>query len=131
MLAEKISTLVVFMLGAEAGAEPRGPSLGSRWFRFFFFAFHEYHQSFNFFCQHFREYHQKLKNNQWIPGPKNKKIWQVSHEIQHWWFWTSFFWQSAKKLILILCRSNSYWCFCACCVMMHIIPRKSCGIGAF
>ena len=27
----------------------------------FFFAFHEYHQSFNFFCHHFREYHPKLK----------------------------------------------------------------------
>ena len=27
----------------------------------FFFAFHEYHQSFNFFCHHFREYHPKFK----------------------------------------------------------------------
>ena len=48
---------LVFMRSAEV----RRPSLGTRWFQFFFFAFHEYHQSFQFFCQRFREYHQKFK----------------------------------------------------------------------
>ena len=57
--------------GAEAGAEREARSGGrsgapraqprQQVVSIFFFAFHEYHQSFNFFCQHFREYHQKLK----------------------------------------------------------------------
>ena len=29
-------------------------------------------------------------NNQWNPGHKNKKIWMIYHEIQHWWY----FWQN-------------------------------------
>ena len=70
MVAEKIETLVVFIEG-EKKLKPPGahgrrdeiPPEGSAWapggFNFFFFAFHEYHQSFNFFCQHFREYHLK------------------------------------------------------------------------
>ena len=39
-------------------------------------------------------------------------------------FWT-------KKVVHILCGINSNWCLCTCCVMMHIITRKPCGIGGF
>ena len=45
---------------------------------------------FQFFCHQFRETTQNSNNNPWIPGHKNKKIWAVYHEIQHWWFWTKF-----------------------------------------
>ena len=46
--------------GGRSGA-PRAQPRHQVFSIYFIFAFHEYHRSFNFFCQHFREYHQKLK----------------------------------------------------------------------
>ena len=77
--------------GAEAGAEPLGPSLGSRWFHFFF-CISWIPPKLQFFLPTFSWIPPTIKkNNQWNPGHKNKKIWMVYHEIQHWWFWTKFY----------------------------------------
>ena len=102
MVADKYETLVVFMEGkkktkitwcswlgprasAPASAPPLGPSLGTRWFHFFFFCISWIPPKFQFFLPAFSWIPPKIKKyNQWIPGPKNKKIWVVSHEIQHW-----------------------------------------------
>ena len=73
-----------------AETEARGPSLGTRWFQFILFLPSMKPPKFQFFCPHFRETTQNSNNNQWNPGHKNKKIWVVYHEIQHWWFWTKF-----------------------------------------
>ena len=51
----------------------------------FFFCISWIPPKFQFFLPAFSWIPPKIKKyNQWIPGPKNKKIWVVSHEIQHW-----------------------------------------------
>ena len=70
MVTEKIETLVVFMEGkkkmkppgaqavpfsASGGFRRGGRGPGTRWFQFFLFGFHEYHQCSIFFYDHFRE----------------------------------------------------------------------------
>ena len=78
-------------LRPSASAPALEPSLGTRWFQFILFL-----PSMNttkvsiFSVTIFVNTTQNSNNNPWIPGHKNKKIWAVYHEIQHWWFWTKF-----------------------------------------
>ena len=53
----------------------------------FFFCISWIPPKFQFFLPSFSWISTKIiKKNQWNPGHKNKKIWVVYHEIQHWWY---------------------------------------------
>ena len=63
-----------------------GPAWAPGGFNFFFLHFMNTTKVSNFSANVFVNTTKNLKNNQWIPGHKNKKIWVVYHEIQHWWY---------------------------------------------
>ena len=80
---------------------------------------------FQIFCQHFGEttkiqkiIHEykftKIKKYEWFPMKSN--IGDILDK---------------KKWFIFCAGLKSNWCLCTCCVMMHIITRKPCGIGGF
>ena len=110
--------------GAEAGAEPRGPSLGTRWFQFILFLdFMNTTKVSNFSGNIFVNTTQNLNNNPWIPGHKNKKIWVVYHEIQHWWFWTKS-WHIICQYIKCELNYNQDFCSIYNSVSLILSQRK-------
>ena len=67
-----------------------GPAWAPGGFNFFFLHFMNTTKVSNFSANVFVNTTKNLKNNQWIPGHKNKKIWVVFHEIQHWWYFGQY-----------------------------------------
>ena len=88
-----ISLIIIWILrGIHENVDRKGRSGGPRAHPghqvvSIFFCFSWIPPKFQFFLPPFSCIPPKIiKKNQWNPGHKNKKIWVVYHEIQHWWY---------------------------------------------